>query len=83
MTVARRTALVFALLGIAVVTMVVFEATITRVIGVLALFGFVIAGVFAIADHDFLTPDSDPESDGAKAVNGENTMAGTRPARES
>ena len=83
MTVARRTALVFVLLGIAVVTMVVFEATITRVIGVLALFGFVIAGVFAIADHDFLSPEADRESDRAKSANGEIATAGTSPAQES
>jgi hypothetical protein len=43
-----------ALLGIGAVTMLVFESTVTRVIGVLALFGFVVAGVFAIADPRWL-----------------------------
>jgi hypothetical protein len=42
------------LLGIGAITMLVFESTVTRVIGVLALFGFVIAGVFAIADPRWL-----------------------------
>ena len=71
----RRTALVFALLAIAVVTMLVFEAGITRVIGVLALFGFIVAGAFAIADHDFLDPESESLHDEAAA-------AGTRRAPE-
>ena len=68
MTRRRRTALVFALLTVASVTMLVFEATVTRVIGVLALFGFVVAGAFAIADHDFLTPDGDAAHDEAAAA---------------
>lgn len=63
-----RAALPLALLAVAVVTMVVFEQTIARVIGVLALFGFVVAGAFAIADHDFLDPDADVDAD-ADATN--------------
>jgi hypothetical protein len=43
-----------ALLAVGAVTMLVFESTVTRIIGVLALFGFVIAGVFAIADPRWL-----------------------------
>ena len=58
-----RAALPLALLAVAVVTMLVFEQTITRVIGVLALFGFVVAGAFAIAEHEFLDPDSDIDTD--------------------
>jgi hypothetical protein len=42
------------LLAVGAITMVVFESTLTRVIGVLALVGFVIAGVFAIADPRWL-----------------------------
>ncbi len=57
----RRVGLVFALLAVALVTMLVFEATITRIVGVLALFGFVVAGAFAIADPDFLDPDAESE----------------------
>lgn len=75
MTRPRRTALVFALLAVAAVTMLVFEATITRVIGVLALFGFIVAGAFAIADHEFLRPDDDPAHDEAAPV-------GSQPAQE-
>ena len=71
----RRTALVFVLLTVAAVTMLVFEATITRVVGVLALFGFVVAGAFAIADHDFLTPDDETAHD-------DDGPAGTRRAQE-
>jgi hypothetical protein len=36
------------------VSMLFFEATVTRVIGVLALFAFVVSGVFAIADPRWL-----------------------------
>ena len=71
----RRTALVFALLTVAAVTMLVFEATMTRVVGVLALFGFVVAGAFAIADHDFLTPEDESAHD-------DDAAAGTRRAQE-
>lgn len=78
MTRRARTRLVFALLAVAVVFMLVFEETITRVIGVLALFGFVVAGVFAIADHDFLDPAADDET----TVHGEHAMRGTRRAEE-
>ena len=62
MTRPPRTALVLALLAVAVVTMLVFEAPIMRLIGVLSLFGFVVAGVFAIADPGFLDPDADEDA---------------------
>ena len=65
MSVRARTRLVFALLAVAVVFMLVFEAPLTRVVGVLALFGFVVAGAFAIADHEFLHPDADGDESGA------------------
>lgn len=73
MTRSRRTALVFALLIVAVVFMLGFEATIPRVIGVLALFGFVVAGAFAIADHEFL----DPGADAANSVHDDVASDGT------
>ena len=82
MTRARRTALVLALLVVAAVTMLVFEAPIMRVIGVLSLFGFVVAGVFAIADHEFLDPDSEPDADPAKSVHDEVAAVGNRPGQE-
>ncbi|HUR84960.1 MAG TPA: hypothetical protein VMY78_06410 [Solirubrobacteraceae bacterium] len=75
---ASRIRLVFALLAVAVVFMLGFEATITRIIGVLALFGFVVAGAFAIADHEFL----DPEADAGETAHGESAVRGTRPAEE-
>ena len=37
-----------------VVLMVAFESTLTRVLGLLCLFGFIIGGVFLIADPDLL-----------------------------
>ncbi|HEV2787329.1 MAG TPA: hypothetical protein VGV67_13105 [Solirubrobacteraceae bacterium] len=74
----RRTGLVFALLALAVVTMVVFEATITRVIGVLALFGFVVAGAFAIADHEFLDPECDVDADDTKSAHDDAAAGSSR-----
>jgi hypothetical protein len=54
---AERTPALMAMLAlglVALVTMLVFEHTITRVVGVLCLFGFIVAGVFAIATPEFL-----------------------------
>ena len=48
-----------ALLAVTLVTMLVLE---WRLIGVLAMFGFIVAGVFAIARPEFLDPD--PEEPG-------------------
>jgi hypothetical protein len=59
----RRAVLPLTLLVIGVVAMVPFEYTATRVIGVLALAGFVVSGVFAIADPRWLgsaTDDAPP-----------------------
>jgi hypothetical protein len=41
------------------VLMVGFEAAITRVLGVLLLFAFIVTGVFLIADPEFLGRDDD------------------------
>jgi hypothetical protein len=41
-------------LAAGLVLMIGFEATITRVLGVLALFAFIVIGVFLIADPAFL-----------------------------
>ena len=38
---------------------VAFEHTITRVLGVLLLFAFIVTGVFLIADPEFLGGDDD------------------------
>lgn len=82
MSVRARTRLVFALLAVAVVFMLLSEDAITRVIGVLALFGFVVAGAFAIADHEFLDPDADIESDGTDPPNDDAAALGTPRAQE-
>jgi hypothetical protein len=39
--------------------MVPFEATVTRVLGVMALFAFIVSGVFLIADPAWLARDQD------------------------
>jgi hypothetical protein len=54
-----RLALLFGSLAAGVVLMVGFEATITRVLGVLLLFTFIVTGVFLIADPEFLGRDED------------------------
>jgi hypothetical protein len=36
-----------------------FEHTLTRIVGVLALFAFIVTGVFLIADPEFLGRDDD------------------------
>ena len=48
-----------ALLAIGVVLMIGFEAPLTRVLGVLALFAFIVVGVFRIADPAALEGDPD------------------------
>jgi hypothetical protein len=54
--VSRRalTALMLGCFGVGLALMVGFEATITRVLGLLALFAFIVIGVFLIADPEFL-----------------------------
>jgi hypothetical protein len=41
------------------VLMIGFEATVTRVLGVLSLFAFVVIGVFVIAEPEFLGREED------------------------
>jgi hypothetical protein len=41
------------------VLMVAFDAVVTRVLGLLALFAFIVTGVFLIADPAFLGNDRD------------------------
>ena len=52
-------AFMFGSLGLGLVLMLVFETTVTRVVGVLSLFAFIVSGVFLIADPAFLGPDHD------------------------
>ncbi|HEX8102922.1 MAG TPA: hypothetical protein VF533_09930 [Solirubrobacteraceae bacterium] len=51
--------LMLACAGIGVPLMIIFEAPITRIVGVLALFGFIVAGVFVIADPAFLAGEEE------------------------
>ena len=55
-----RAAIAAGVLG--VLLMIPFEAWYTRLFGVLALFAFIVAGVFAIASPGFL--EDDREEDG-------------------
>ena len=41
--------------------MLAFESPVTRAIGVIALFTFIAAGVFVIADPEFLGADDEPD----------------------
>ena len=56
-----RFALPIACFVVGVALMIPFEATITRILGVAALFAFIVSGVFAIADPEDLVDD--PEAD--------------------
>ena len=47
-------ALMLASAGVAVPLMIIFDSPITRIIGVLGLFTFIVSGVFVIADPAFL-----------------------------
>ena len=54
----RRAAVaMFVCLGAGVVLMICFEEWYTRTLGVLALFAFIVTGVFVIADPEFLDRD--------------------------
>lgn len=48
--------------GVAVPLMLIFEAPVTRIVGVLGLFTFIVSGVFMIADPAFLGSE---EEDGS------------------
>jgi uncharacterized membrane protein YoaK (UPF0700 family) len=58
-----RPAVPIACFVVGVVLMVGFEATITRILGVLLLFAFIVSGVFLLADPAFLETEDD--SDGS------------------
>ena len=55
----RRLVACLACLVAGVGLMVFSELAVTRVLGVLALFSFVVIGVFTIADPEFLARDDD------------------------
>ena len=54
-----KVALMFGSLAVGLVLMIGFEAMLTRIVGVLALFTFIITGVFLIADPAFLEREED------------------------
>jgi uncharacterized membrane protein YkgB len=65
----RRPPLVALMLGslaVGLVLMIGFEAPVTRILGVLALFTFIVTGVFLIADPAFLGQDDDAGSLGVR-----------------
>jgi hypothetical protein len=49
----------FTCLGAGLLLMLLFEAWLTRLLGVAALFAFIVSGVFLIADPAFLAADDD------------------------
>jgi hypothetical protein len=60
-SVRRRPLLVFmfACLGAGLLLMLLFEVWVTRALGVVALFAFIVSGVFLIADPAFLAAEDD------------------------
>jgi hypothetical protein len=48
-------------LVVGVLLMVPFESTVTRLLGLLCLFGFIVGGVFLIADPAFLGDEEDAD----------------------
>ncbi len=51
--------LMLACLGVGMLLMLLFEAWVTRLLGVAALFTFIVSGVFLIADPAFLAAQDD------------------------
>jgi hypothetical protein len=49
----------FTCLGAGLLLMLLFEAWFTRLLGVVALFAFIVSGVFLIADPAFLAAEDD------------------------
>lgn len=59
---AGRDARFFVMMGsiaLALPVMLVFENIVTRIVGVILLFTFIVAGVFAIADDAFLAEEDE------------------------
>jgi hypothetical protein len=55
----KLVAFMFTCLGAGLLLMLLFEAWFTRLLGVAALFAFIVSGVFLIADPAFLAADDD------------------------
>jgi len=52
----------FGSLALGLVLMLLFEAPVTRILGVAALFTFIVSGVFLIADPAFLGTEQDRDA---------------------
>jgi len=57
----RWLAVMLASLAVGLVLMIGFEHAITRVLGLLALFAFIVIGVFLIADPAFLAAEDEED----------------------
>ena len=57
----RWLAVMLGCLGAGLVLMLGFESAITRVVGLLALFAFIVIGVFLIADPAFLAAEDEED----------------------
>jgi hypothetical protein len=57
----RWLAVMLGCLAAGVVLMIGFESAITRVVGLLALFAFIVIGVFLIADPAFLAAEDEED----------------------
>jgi hypothetical protein len=55
----KPVAFMFTCLGAGLLLMLLFEAWFTRLLGVAALFAFIVTGVFLIADPAFLAAEDD------------------------
>jgi len=55
----KLVAFMFTCLGAGLLLMLLFEAWFTRLLGVAALFAFIVTGVFLIADPAFLAAEDD------------------------
>lgn len=53
--------LMFGSLVVGMVLMIGFHEPVTRIVGVAALFTFIVSGVFLIADPAFLGPEDDAD----------------------
>ena len=63
----KGVALMLGAFAVGLVLMVAFEHPVTRVLGLLALFAFIVTGVFLIADPEFLGKEGDRSDDNGRA----------------
>jgi preprotein translocase subunit SecD len=67
----RLGAFTVAALAVTLVAMLPFEETITRIIGVVAMFAFIISGVFLIASPSYIEKEDEAElSPGSRGTGG-------------